>query len=111
MNKETEERTPLVDLLDSPDALQKQLYKDALLALEAIRNEIAENGFVNTQKSQAFVSLTKLVSKMLEEQKEAAPSNPFQQLMGSLPFHEEGIDNIIEAPFEGALAQPSVRPN
>ena len=98
MNNETEERTPLVDLLDSPEALQKELYKDALLALEAIRDEIAEKGFVNTQKAQAFVSLTKLVSKMVEEQKEAAPSTPFQSLMGNLPFHEEGIDPIIELP-------------
>ena len=96
-NKE-ETRVPLVELLESPDALQKELYRDALLALEAIRNEIAEKGFVNTQKAQAFVSLTKLVSKMLEEQKEAAPSNPFQQLMGNLPFHEEGIDDVIEMP-------------
>jgi len=99
MNDNNDEtRIPLVDLLESPDALQKELYKSALLALEAIRNEIAENGFVNTQKTQAFVSLTKLVSKMLEEQKEAAPSNPFQQLMGNLPFHEEGIDDVIELP-------------
>ena len=98
MNNETEERTPLVDLLESPDALQKELYKDALLALEAIRDEIAEKGFVNTQKAQAFVSLTKLVSKMVEEQKEAAPSNPFQSLMGNLPFHEEGIDQVLEMP-------------
>jgi len=96
-NKEVA-RVPLVDLLEDPAALQKQLYKDALLALEVIRNEIAENGFLNTQKTQAFVSLTKLVSKMLEEQKEAAPSNPFQQLMSSLPFHEEGVDDIIEMP-------------
>ena len=108
MNKETE-RSPLVELLDNPDALQKELYKDALLALEAIRDEIAEKGFVNTQKAQAFVSLTKLVSKMIEEQKEAAPSNPFHEIMGNLPFHEEGIDNIIEPPFDGALARPSVR--
>ena len=107
--KENKERTPLVELLERPDALQKELYKDALLALEAIRDEIAEKGFVNTQKAQAFVSLTKLVSKMIEEQKEAAPSNPFQALMGNLPFHEDGIDNIIEPPFEGALARPSVR--
>ena len=93
-----ETRVPLVDLLEDPAALQKQLYKDALLALEAIRNEIAENGYVNTQKAQAFVSLTKLVSKMIEEQKEAAPSNPFQELMGALPFHEEGVDSVIELP-------------
>ena len=92
------ERIPLVDLLEDPEALQKQLYKDALLALEVIRNEIAENGFLNTQKTQAFVSLTKLVSKMLEEQREAAPSNPFQQLMGNLPFHEAGVDTVIELP-------------
>jgi hypothetical protein len=92
------ERIPLVDLLEDPEALQKQLYKDALLALEVIRNEIAENGFLNTQKTQAFVSLTKLVSKMLEEQREAAPSNPFQQLMGNLPFHEKGVDSVIEMP-------------
>ena len=96
-NKE-ETRVPLVELLESPDALQKELYRDALLALEAIRNEIAEKGFVNTQKAQAFVSLTKLVQKFLEEQKEAAPSNPFQQLMGNLPFHEEGVDDVIEMP-------------
>ena len=44
-------RVPLVDLLEDPAELQKQLYKDALLALEAIRNEIAENGFLNTQKN------------------------------------------------------------
>ena len=98
MNDNNETRVPLVDLLDRPEELQKQLYKDALLALEAIRNEIAENGYVNTQKSQAFVSLTKLVSKMLEEQKEAAPSSPFQNLIGALPFHEEGIDDVIEMP-------------
>jgi len=97
-NKETEERTPLVDLLENPDALQKELYRDALLALEAIRDEIAEKGFVNTQKAQAFVSLTKLVSKMLEEQKEASPANPFQNLMGNLPFREEGIDQVLEMP-------------
>ena len=96
-NKE-EPRVPLVDLLEDPAALQKQLYKDALLALEAIRNEISEKGFVNTQKAQAFVSLTKLVSKMLEEQKEAAPANPFQQIMGNLPFHEDGLDDVIEMP-------------
>jgi len=99
MDNNNETRVPLVDLLEDPAALQKQLYKDALLALEAIRNEIAENGFVNTQKAQAFVSLTKLVSKMIEEQREAAPSNPFQQLMGNLPFHEEGIDDVIEMPI------------
>ena len=91
-------RVPLVDLLEDPAELQKQLYKDALLALEAIRNEIAENGFLNTQKAQAFVSLTKLVSKMLEEKKQAAPSNPFQQLIGNLPFHEAGVDSVIELP-------------
>ena len=96
-NKE-ETRVPLVDLLEDPEALQRQLYRDALLALEAIRNEIAENGFINTQKAQAFVSLTKLVSKMLEEQKQTAPANPFQALMGNLPFHEEGIDSVIELP-------------
>jgi hypothetical protein len=96
-NKEVA-RIPLVDLLEDPAALQEQLYKDALLALEVIRNEIAENGFLNTQKTQAFVSLTKLVSKMLEEQKEAVPSNPFQQLMGNLPFHEDGVDSVIEMP-------------
>ena len=98
MNDPNEPRVPLVDLLEDPAALQKQLYRDALLALEAIRAEIAEKGFVNTQKTQAFVSLTKLVSKMLEEQKEATPSNPFQQLMGNLPFHQEGIDDVIEMP-------------
>ena len=96
--EEEESRVPLVELLEDPAALQKQLYKDALLALEAIRNEIAEKGFVNTQKAQAFVSLTKLVSKMVEEQKQAAPANPFQALMGNLPFHEEGIDSVIELP-------------
>ena len=69
-----------------------------MLVLETIRAEIAEKGFVNTQKSQAFVSLTKLVSKMLEEQKEAAPANPFQQLMGTLPFQEEGVDSVIQMP-------------
>ena len=95
---EEETRVPLVELLEDPAALQKQLYKDALLALEAIRNEIAENGFINTQKAQAFVSLTKLVSKMLEEQKEASPANPFQNLMGNLPFHEEDVDQVLEMP-------------
>ena len=54
------DRVSLVDLLEDPEALQQQLYRDALLALEAIRTEIAEKGFVNTQKAQAFVSLTKL---------------------------------------------------
>ena len=98
MNDNNETRVPLVDLLEDPAELQKQLYKDALLALEAIRAEIAEKGFVNTQKAQAFVSLTKLVSKMIEERKQAAPSNPFQQLMGNLPFHEEGVDDVIEMP-------------
>jgi hypothetical protein len=96
--EEEEPRVPLVDLLGDPAALQKQLYKDALLALEAIRNEIAENGFLNTQKTQAFVSLTKLVSKMLEEQKETQRPDPLQDLMSSLPFHDEGIDPIIELP-------------
>ena len=96
-NKE-ETRVALVNLLDRPEELQRALYKDALLVLETIRAEIADKGFVNTQKSQAFVSLTKLVSKLLEEQKEAAPSNPFQNLMENLPFHEEGIDPIIELP-------------
>lgn len=106
-NKE-ETRVSLVDLLEDPAALQKQLYRDALLALETIRTEIAEKGFVNTQKAQAFVSLTKLVQKFLEEQKEATPSNPFQNIMGNLPFHQEGIDNVIgcadtplELPFKG----------
>ena len=96
-NKE-EPRVPLVELLDRPEELQRALYTDALLVLETIRAEIAEKGFVNTQKSQAFVSLTKLVSKMLEEQREAVPSNPFQQLMDNLPFHEEGVDSVIELP-------------
>ena len=95
-NNET--RVPLVELLDRPEELQRALYKDALLVLETIRAEIAEKGFVNTQKSQAFVSLTKLVSKLLEEQKEAAPSNPFQQLMSNLPFHQDGVDSVIELP-------------
>lgn len=95
---EEEPRVPLVELLDRPEELQRALYKDALLVLETIRAEIAEKGFVNTQKSQAFVSLTKLVSKMLEEQKEAAPANPFQQLMGTLPFQEEGVDSVIQMP-------------
>ena len=98
MDNNNETRVPLVDLLDRPEELQRALYKDALLVLETIRAEIAEKGFVNTQKSQAFVSLTKLVSKMLEEQKEAAPSSPFQNLIGALPFHEEGIDPVIELP-------------
>ena len=97
-NKE-EPRVPLVDLLEDPAALQKQLYKDALLALEAIRNEIAEKNFLNTQKLQAFVSLTKLVSKMLEEQKETQRPDPLQNLMASLPFHEDGIDDVIEMPI------------
>jgi len=96
-NKE-ETRVPLVNLLDRPEELQRALYKDALLVLETIRAEIAEKGFVNTQKSQAFVSLTKLVSKMLEEQKETQRPDPLQNLMASLPFHEEGIDPIIELP-------------
>jgi hypothetical protein len=98
MNDNNETRVPLVDLLEDPAALQKQLYKDALLALEAIRNEISETGFVNTQKMQAFVSLTKLVSKMIEERKQDAPSNPFHNLIGALPFHEEGVDSVIELP-------------
>lgn len=98
MDNNNETRVPLVELLDRPEELQRALYKDALLVLETIRAEIAEKGFVNTQKSQAFVSLTKLVSKLLEEQKEAAPSNPFQQLMGNLPFHQDGVDSVIELP-------------
>ena len=98
MDNNNETRVPLVDLLEDTAALQKQLYKDALLALEAIRAEIAEKGFVNTQKAQAFVSLTKLVSKMIEEQKETQRPDPLQNLMASLPFHEEGIDPIIELP-------------
>ena len=98
MDNNNETRVPLVDLLDRPEELQKQLYKDALLALEAIRNEISEKGFVNTQKAQAFVSLTKLVSKMLEEQKETQRPDPLQNLMASLPFHQEGIDPVIGLP-------------
>jgi len=99
MDNNNETRVPLVDLLEDPAALQKQLYKDALLALEAIRAEIAEKGFVNTQKAQAFVSLTKLVSKMIEEQKETQRPDPLQNLMASLPFHEDGIDDVIEMPI------------
>ena len=98
MDNNNETRVPLVDLLEDPAALQKQLYKDALLALEAIRAEIAEKGFVNTQKAQAFVSLTKLVSKMIEEQKETQRPDPLQNLMASLPFHEDGVDAVIELP-------------
>ena len=99
MDNNNETRVPLVDLLEDPAALQKQLYKDALLALDAIRAEIAEKGFVNTQKAQAFVSLTKLVSKMIEEQKETQRPDPLQNLMASLPFHEDGIDDVIEMPI------------
>ena len=95
-NNET--RVPLVDLLDRPEELQRALYKDALLVLETIRAEIADKGFVNTQKSQAFVSLTKLVSKMLAEQKETQRPDPLQNLMASLPFHEDGVDAVIELP-------------
>ena len=89
------DRVPLVDLLEDPAALQQQLYRDALLALEAIRTEIAEKGFVNTQKAQAFVSLTKLVTKMLEEQREIQRPDPLQELLGRLPFHEDGVDNVM----------------
>ena len=64
-------RTPLIDLIDQPDVLEEQMLADALIALEAIRNEIAEKGFVNTQKSQAFVSLTKLVKSQLDAKKDA----------------------------------------
>ena len=64
-------RTPLIDLIDQPDVLEKQMLEDALIALEAIRNEIVEKGYVNTQKSQAFVSLTKLVKTQLDAQKES----------------------------------------
>ena len=92
------DRVPLVDLLEDPEALQQQLYRDALLALEAIRTEIAEKGFVNTQKAQAFVSLTKLVTKMLEEQREIQRPDPLNALLGRLPFQEDGVDNVIQLP-------------
>lgn len=93
-------RTPLIDLIDQPDALEEQLLADALIALEAIRNEIAEKGFVNTQKSQAFVSLTKLVKSQLDAKKDSVKNDPIGEmsnLVSSLPFHTEGLDEAVRA--------------
>lgn len=91
-------RTPLIDLIDQPEVLEKQMLEDALIALEAIRNEIAEKGFVNTQKSQAFVSLTKLVKTQLDAQKESVknPMDAMSNLVSSLPFHTEGLDEVVK---------------
>jgi len=93
-------RTPLIDLIDQPDVLEEQMLADALIALEAIRNEIAEKGYVNTQKSQAFVSLTKLVKSQLDAKKDSAKNNPMDEmsnLVSSLPFHTEGLDEVVRA--------------
>ena len=92
-------RTPLIDLIDQPDVLEEQMLADALIALEAIRNEIAEKGFVNTQKSQAFVSLTKLVKSQLDAKKDSAknPMDEMSNLVSSLPFHTEGLDEVVRA--------------
>ena len=93
-------RTPLIDLIDEPDVLEEQLLADALIALEAIRNEIAEKGYVNTQKSQAFVSLTKLVKSQLDAKKDAVKKNPMDEmsnLVSSLPFHTDGLDEVVRA--------------
>ena len=93
-------RTPLIDLIDQPDVLEEQMLEDALIALEAIRNEIAEQGFVNTQKSQAFVSLTKLVKSQLDAKKDSAKKNPMDEmsnLVSSLPFHTDGLDEVVRA--------------
>ena len=92
-------RTPLIDLIDQPEVLEKQMLEDALIALEAIRNEIAEKGFVNTQKSQAFVSLTKLVKTQLDAQKESVknPMDEMSNLVSSLPFHTDGLDEVVRA--------------
>ena len=91
-------RTPLIDLIDQPEVLEKQMLEDALIALEAIRNEIAEKGFVNTQKSQAFVSLTKLVKSQLDAQKDSAknPIDEMSNLVSSLPFHTDGLDEVVK---------------
>lgn len=90
------ERVPLIELINQPDILEKQMLEDALVALEAIRNEIAEKGFVNTQKSQAFVSLTKLVKTQLDAQREAreSPADAIKSIVDVLPFHEEGVDTV-----------------
>ena len=93
-------RTPLIDLIDQPDVLEEQMLADALIALEAIRNEIAEKGFVNTQKSQAFVSLTKLVKSQLDAKKDAVKKNNMDEmsnLVSSLPFHTDGLDEVVRA--------------
>ena len=91
-------RAPLIDLIDQPDVLEEQLLADALIALEAIRNEIAEKGFVNTQKSQAFVSLTKLVKSQLDAKKDSAknPMDEMSNLVSSLPFHTDGLDEVVK---------------
>ena len=93
-------RTPLIDLIDQPDVLEEQMLADALIALEAIRNEIAEKGFVNTQKSQAFVSLTKLVKSQLDAKKDAVKKNNMDEmsnLISHLPFHTDGLDEVVRA--------------
>ena len=89
-------RKPLIDLIDDPKTLENQLFQDALIALEAIASEIREKGFVNTQKNQAFVSLTKLVRSHLEAKKAAREDSAelMNKLVVNLPFHEEGIDPI-----------------
>ena len=98
MDKNNNSSVDLVALMEDPAALQDQIYEDSLLALSVIRDEIREKGWCGTQKLSSYVALTKVVMKMTEDRKAEARPDVISGLLQSLPFHEDGIDPVIELP-------------
>jgi hypothetical protein len=88
----------LVALMEDPAALQDQIFEDSLFALSVIRDEIRDKGWCGTQKLSSYVALTKVVMKMTEDRKAEAKPDVISRLLQSLPFHEEGVDSVIELP-------------
>ena len=86
----------LVALMEDPAALQDQIFEDSLLALSVIRDEIREKGWCGTQKMSSYVALTKVVMKMTEDRKTEVRPDVISEMLQSLPFHEDGVDTVVE---------------
>lgn len=96
MDKSNNSSVDLVALMQDPAALQDQIYEDSLLALSVIRDEIRDKGWCGTQKLSSYVALTKVVMKMTEDRKAEAKPDVISGLLQSLPFHEDGVDSVVE---------------
>ena len=97
-NNKNNSSVDLVALMQDPAALQDKIYEDSLLTLSVIRDEIREKGWCGTQKLSSYVALTKVVMKMTEDRKAEVRPDAISGLLQSLPFHEEGLDDVIELP-------------